>query len=329
MLKKIQQLLLPVIKEQVESLVGKLFSPRLAQLEKRLDEIGFDMLRGRMDFRLIRLEMLQYYQDKERYGRLDPEARRILAWMQEDFFAVHANTNRVYPLTPAEGAVPEQPQPFALKVSPQGTYYVESNGVPVHLADNEKHAAAYWYSILAQEAPGSPHLYIDENEESFGFPDNAVLADVGGAEGFFTAKYIHKISKAYIFESDPHWLAMLGKTFAAYADKVEIVEGMVGDKPGEIVLDAFFKDRPKPTFVKMDVEGSEERVLRGMDAMLRDDRLPMQLAVCLYHRQEDETLFTAMLREHFSISYSTGYYWHMPDPRPPFFRRGVLRAKRR
>lgn len=318
-----------MIKEQVESLMGKCFSPRLLRLEKRLEEIGFDMVRGRLDFRLIRLEMLQHYQDKERYDKLDPEAKRILAWMQEEFFAVHANTNRVYPLTPAEETLTPPSPSFSLELSSQGTYYVNVNNVPVHLAANESHAASYWSSILDQEAPRSPHVYIDENDESFGFPDQAILADIGGAEGFFTAKYIHKIFKAYIFESDPRWLAMLKKTFAGYEDKVEIIEGMVGDRPGEVLLDEFFTNRPKPTFVKMDVEGSEERVLRGMRGILQNDSLPMQLAVCLYHRQEDETFFTAMLKDHFSISYSNGYYWHMPDPRPPFFRRGVLRALRR
>jgi hypothetical protein len=58
-------------------------------------------------------------------------------------------------------------------------------------------------------------------------------------------------------------------------------------------------------------------------------RLPMQLAVCLYHRQEDEVAYTDMLKEYFTLSFSSGYYWQMPDPRPPFFRHGVLRATRR
>ena len=299
---------------------------RLYKLERRLQDIGFDYVRGRLDYRLIRLEMLLYYQDREKYEGLDAEAKAILAYMKDAYFAEHCDRDRFYPLDKAPSII--ENEPFEIHLSSQGSYCVRYNDLLIHIADFKDHARAYWQSIVAQEAEGSPHRYIDDNAPGFTFPDNAILVDVGAAEGFFTAKYLDKITKAYIFETDKYWVAMLKRTFSQYKDKVEIIAGFVGDKAGQINLDEFFSKREKPTFVKIDVEGAEGSVLRSMTGMLQDKNLPLQVAVCLYHRQEDEMNYTAMLKNYFQLSYSKGYYWHMPDPRPPYFRRGVLRAGR-
>jgi hypothetical protein len=313
---------------------------RFVRLEKRLEAIGLDQVRGRLDFRLIRLEMLLHYQNKERYDTLDAESKKILAFMEDEYFD-YGGSDRVYPLDVGQPRrwVPNYawsqidgpvPPPVSHAWSKRdGIWCVDFHGVSLHISADEEHARYYWSSIVDQESPGSPHIYIEENSSDFTFPDNAVLADVGGAEGFFAAKYLDRIAKAYIFEPQDYWVGMLRKTYERFADKVEIVPGMVGDQPGQIHLDEFFANRPKPTFVKMDVEGAEGSVLRSMSGMIQDKTLPMQLGVCLYHRQEDQAAYTAMLKDHFDVRYSRGYYWHMPDPRPPFFRRGVLRATRK
>ena len=79
----------------------------------------------------------------------------------------------------------------------------------------------------------------------------------------------------------------------------------------------------------MDVEGAEGSVLRSMEGLLRDANKPMRLAICTYHRQEDAPYFEHLLGKDFEIHYSDSYFWYMPDPMPPFLRRGVMRATKK
>lgn len=52
-----------------------------------------------------------------------------------------------------------------------------------------------------------------------------------------------------------------------------------------IKLDDFFKSHESPTFIKMDIEGSELAVLRGCAETIRNHKL--KLAICVYHKPED------------------------------------------
>ena len=64
----------------------KVLKSRIENLEKRLswmenrynNELEFRQLGGRIDFRLIRLEMLSYYHNKGCYWQLDETQRRLL-----------------------------------------------------------------------------------------------------------------------------------------------------------------------------------------------------------------------------------------------------------
>jgi len=297
---------------------------------RRFIDLGLPYLNSRLDLRLARLEILMHYQDAKLVERLEPDAIKMLEYFKNEFFNRDGNGDHLYLPVPYYEPMPNSPNPYELQLSPQGNYFVTSNGVPIFLFESLEASIKYWTLMMREQTPDSPHLYIAENDSAFPPPGvGAVLADVGAAEGFFTAKYIHLISKAYVFECEPVWLERLRQTFAGYERKVEIVEGMVGCREGEIKLDDFFKGKAPPTFIKMDVEGAEGRVLRGMKGLIENTSLPMQMAVCLYHRWEDEAVFTDMLKDYFNISYSKNYYWQMLDHRPPFFRRGVLRALRR
>lgn len=79
--------------------------------------------------------------------------------------------------------------------------------------------------------------------------------------------------------------------------------------------------------IKMDVEGAEGAVLRGMGELLYDNN-PLTLFICTYHRQEDWDRYYEMLKGRYRISHSKGYYWNVQDPHPPFFRRGIMRAEK-
>lgn len=61
-----------------------------------------------------------------------------------------------------------------------------------------------------------------------------------------------------------------------------------------ITLDAYLKGKPV-TLVKMDVEGAEMSVLRGMKETIT--RHKPRLAVCVYHKHQDILEITSYLLE--------------------------------
>jgi FkbM family methyltransferase len=62
-----------------------------------------------------------------------------------------------------------------------------------------------------------------------------------------------------------------------------------------VSLDAFFADKEKPTFIKMDIEGSEMAAILGAKCLIRDYK--PKLAICLYHKPEDMIEIPKLIRE--------------------------------
>lgn len=309
------------LKEKIKRLEN-----RISQLENRWQ------IPGRIDLRFMRLEILSYYHSKGRYWQLDEERRRILDDLENldddlDFFK---NFGRVffqeYYFTKDKSVDLPKPNPIDIQEK-DGSYFWSIRGGQVYLADEQRRAEQIAWGLYLEFFQPSPHNYFDLDE---GFtvgsiPDGAIVADVGAAEGLFGMLLVERAKKVYLFENSSYWLPLLEKTYAPYKDKVEIVRGTVGDRAGDIRLDDFFRDKEKPTLVKMDVEGYEAAVLRGMRELLFSEDM-LTLLICTYHRQEDWPNFYEYLKDHFDISSSKGYFWHMPDPMPPYFRHGVMRA---
>lgn len=284
----------------------------------------------RIESRLLRMEILQYYQDEKRRALLDQDAKLFLKWLDDNFFADCLEHDR---LLAGKGCSQskdiERYGDLKIYRMESGIYYAKCNGFKVYLSWDESLARRYWVDLVREQLPESPHCYFDANC-SYDFPENAILADVGAAEGFLSAKYFSRIKKAYLFEPDEKWLRKLKKTYAGYEDKIEIVSGFVGNGSGCIKLDDFFAGKEKPTVIKIDVEGSEFDVLQGASRLISDNSLPMHLVACLYHRKSDEKEICSVVQDHFQFSYSPGFFWYKyeEDAVMPFFRRGVLRAFR-
>jgi len=186
------------------------------------------------------------------------------------------------------------------------------------------------YSDLSREQDiNSPHRYLTD---SFSTESNDVLADIGAAEGNFSLSIIDKVKKIYLFEYDPEWDEALRATFAPWAGKVEIINKYVADfnDDSHIALDDFCDQKRDINFLKIDVDGAESIVLKSCKRLFGSSA-SLKIALCTYHKQDDEKVFTELLKKHrFSVTPSKGYMINYYDKKikSPWIRRGLIRAIR-
>jgi len=183
------------------------------------------------------------------------------------------------------------------------------------------------YSFLSCEQHiDSPHRYLT-NE--FYLEDNSIVADAGAAEGIFALGLVEKIKHLYLFETDPEWIAALEQTYKPWKEKVTIVNKFVSNRNDgqHVSLDNYFKNKPGIDFLKVDVDGAETDLLEGAKEILKSNK-KLKLALCTYHRQQDEQLFGDLLRKFgFTVSTSSGYMlFSEGNFAPPYLRRGLIRA---
>lgn len=185
-------------------------------------------------------------------------------------------------------------------------------------------------NLLREQDPLSAHRYLDGD---FDVSGDEVIADVGAAEGNFSLSVIDRVKKIYIFEYNSSWIEALEATFSPWKDKVEIISKMVSDKDDEknITLDTFIKEHDEITFLKVDVDGAEQKVISNSNKLL-ESRRPLKIALCTYHKNDDEAIFTDILQlKGFKVSASRGYmvYYFDKKMKAPYLRRGLLRAVRK
>lgn len=301
-----------------------LFS-RIDKIENTLRECGFSNLKSRLDARVIRLEILWYYMKPERYEQLDEEAKALLETLYNEY-EYGRDEGRLFEEDPAykKKIDDEAALPYELGEE-DGMWYANVDGKRIYLGENRADSEAYLKETLYWLEGETPHQYYNPVWDGVDICDGSILLDIGAAEGWFGIRHLEKCKKVYFFEYDERWLQYLRKTCVPYGDKVEIVKGYVGNKEKDIRLDDFFRNREKPTHIKMDVEGAEGAILRGMTQLLENDE-PLTIFLCTYHRQEDWDRYYELLHERFDIASSKGYYWDIQDPAPPFFRRGIMKA---
>ncbi len=212
-----------------------------------------------------------------------------------------------------------------------GMKYVNHDGKRLYFKKrwNKKRIQKGYSGLSKEQDNGSPHRYIADD---FSPGSNDILADIGAAEGNFSLSVIEKVRKVYLFEYDPEWIVALRKTFAPWKDKVEIVPKYVGDSDDgkHISLDSFFKKNNDITFLKIDVEGAEQSVMDGCRSLF-ESKTPLKLALCTYHRNNDEKDFADQLMGYgFKVSFSKGYMinYHDKKIKAPWMRRGLIRAVR-
>jgi hypothetical protein len=186
-----------------------------------------------------------------------------------------------------------------------------------------------WSELLKEQDAVSPHRYLSE---SFSPSANDVVADIGAAEGNFALSVADKVKRIYLFEYDREWTEALKITFAPWKEKVEIINSYLGDydKGNHIRFDTFFREKKDVTFLKIDVDGFEKKVLDGCSEVLGGSS-PLKIALCTYHKNDDEKEFTNLLESKgFDVSPSRGYtiFYYDKKMKAPWLRRGLIRAVR-
>jgi hypothetical protein len=185
----------------------------------------------------------------------------------------------------------------------------------------------YYNQILIEQDAHSPHRYLTPR---FMPSPQAVIADIGAAEGNFSLEIIENAAHCYLFEPDDAWHIPLRQTFMPWREKVTVVPLFASNNVNErtTTLDAFFQDR-QVDFIKMDAEGEEPHVIEGAHKTLRDK--VKHVIACTYHKQNHFDLLSGMLAEiGFTIEASDQCMLFSFDTEqsPPFFRKGLIRGGR-
>jgi len=186
-------------------------------------------------------------------------------------------------------------------------------------------------TLLSEQDALSPHSY---QSPDFYINNGEILFDIGAAEGFFALSVIDKVDKVYLFEYDEKWIEALYLTFKPYKHKVIIVSKFVSDiiSNNSISIDNFVQNIDLlPTFIKIDVEGNEYKVLKGMENVLSLNN-KIRISVCTYHNLNDAEILESFLSEkNFSINYSHNFMLYFRNTKTiniPYFVKGVLHAEK-
>lgn len=269
--------------------------------------------------KMLRKNILAYYNGRE----LDEEQKEVV-----DYLKQHDVT--VFPYSFAAKYIKEAVEVHKDEV--KGLLYVLHEGKRLYFKRSMtvNGVKSLYCGLQTDQDPASPHLYL---EGDFDLSENDVIADIGAAEGNFSLTNIERVKKVYLFEYDKEWIEALHATFEPWKDKVVIVDKFVTDKDSESTLNMynFYNSNPEISFFKVDIEGEEQNFLNACEPIFKTAN-GIKMAICTYHKQNDERDFTKQLTElGFTVTPSRRYMIFIFDNliKAPFLRRGLLRAEKR
>lgn len=173
----------------------------------------------------------------------------------------------------------------------------------------------------------SPHNYLDDR---FPVKNGAVVCDFGAAEGLVALHFAEQASKIVIGECDGRWMEALRATFEPYTGKTIFVTNPLG--MGEGTCARILAEQvagAAPAFLKFDIEGAERFAIREA-RMFFTTHPDVTVACAAYHRQDDAEVLEKTFKEWgYKTAFSDGAMLFLLDQlAPPYFRRGVLHAKK-
>jgi hypothetical protein len=172
----------------------------------------------------------------------------------------------------------------------------------------------------------SPHLYVADINRLKG----KIILEIGAAEAMFSLSAVEIASHIYLFECNGEWLEALNATFADHKDKVTVIRKYVSDinDDNNITLDRFLEDKDcHNLFLKMDIEGYEQKALKGFEQTLRKAS-DLDFAICTYHKENDAAEILATMNSYgFDCEFTDGYFYVNWGGEKKGFRKAVIRRK--
>jgi hypothetical protein len=209
-----------------------------------------------------------------------------------------------------------------------GLFYVLHHGKKLYYSrqfKTQERVKQSYNAICLEQDESSPHRYTNS---IFDVNENDVVVDIGAAEGNFSLEVVEKAKELYIFETDSNWIEALNETFKPWQGKVKVINKFVSHNNNQstVSLDTFFLNK-KIDFIKIDVEGEENAVLKGAKNILERNN-SLKLAICTYHNQKDAKIIAnELMKYRYQCSFSDGFMLFLYSKMvPPFFRRGLIRA---
>ncbi|MDR2955054.1 MAG: FkbM family methyltransferase [Prevotella sp.] len=201
---------------------------------------------------------------------------------------------------------------------------------PVDMTDMDVQGA--YAALLVEQDRQSAHRYLTD---TFDVNEDDILLDVGAAEGILSLDVVEKVKKIFLFEVEERWIKALNKTFEPWKDKITIVNKYVSNvnDDNSITLDSLIKSFGEGSiFLKLDVEGAEEKALEGAKELLTSGEYKCKAAICTYHKQNDyEVLSKKMKDMSYEVETSDGYMLFVHDPNldEPYFRHALIRCRKK
>ena len=270
----------------------------------------------------LRKDIINYYSNLDK-DDLNIEQSEVLGYLKK-------NPIQIFPYDYVSNYDPDKIEVFF--DDKLGLSYVFLDGKRLYLKRSwtEKEIKNFYCAMQTEQDINSPHQYFSEN---FYVENGDIVVDVGTAEGNFSLSIVEKARKIYLFEIDKEWIEALNATFEPWKGKVEIINKFVSRENDEknITVDTFFRNKEQINFLKIDVDGVEADLLKGCEEILNLKK-SIKIALCTYHKQNDEKDFTLLLKNKgFNVSPSKGYiifYTNMDEMREPYLRKGLIRANK-
>jgi hypothetical protein len=212
-----------------------------------------------------------------------------------------------------------------------GCFYIFYEGKKMYFPKSFTSTEVIWAARAAmrEQDPHSPHLYLDKD---FQPDENSIIIDAGVAEGNFALSVVEKAKRLYLVECDPGWMEALRLTFAPWKEKVVFVEKFMSDNPDQTTTsidELLGNERGETCFIKLDIEGYEQKALRGMKKLVASgNRIKMN--VCTYHHPGDFLEIKSILEDYgFVCSATQGFVLFFHPGEDAAFRKVLIRAEKK
>ena len=210
----------------------------------------------------------------------------------------------------------------------EGLFYVlrEDDNRLYWRRKNREVAFNGYNGMIFEQSPRNPHRYFTDTF----FPrEDEIFIDVGCAEGKEALDIIDKVKEIYLFEASPDWNRPLHLSFDKFKEKVHIINAFVSDRTDReknLVSISDYVDDKDSLLIKIDVEGEELNVLKGMEKIL--DRTNVRIVLAAYHKRDDNIILKEYLESKgFICEYSDNWMLYEKSAYEPlYFVRGVIRA---